>query len=46
MIINLSILYTTKIFSEQYLEDKLKKRNAEFEILEEKLRKFEEKVIS
>jgi hypothetical protein len=32
------------IFSEQYLEDKLKKRDAEFEILEEKLRQFEEKV--
>jgi hypothetical protein len=37
-------LFNRNIFSEQHLEDTLKKRNAEFHILEEKLRQFEEKV--
>jgi len=32
------------MFSEQYLDDALKKRNSEFHILEEKLKQFEEKV--
>jgi len=31
-------------FSEQYLENALKTRNVEFDILEEKLKQFEEKV--
>ncbi len=32
------------MFSEQYFDDALKKRNSEFYILEEKLKQFEEKV--
>jgi len=40
MIYNLYIY----IFSEQSLQDSLKKRNAEFQLLDEKLRQFEEKV--
>lgn len=40
----MNTLISSYLSSEQYMEDALKKRNAEFRALEEQLRQYEEKV--